>query len=129
MGRIVVGAWALLVSIWAGMVGGAVVFEPSIDHVPLYAVSFTLVAFPAAYATISRNPEVFATAHRPGRVATYILVSFVVTVLFAVPFELLLGHTSGVAVVAQLVAFTLGLWAGLYAAYGGGLDAAFERYT
>ncbi|MBX0295256.1 hypothetical protein [Haloarcula nitratireducens] len=129
MGRKAMVAWALLVSVWAGLVGGAAVFEPSIDYVQLYAIGFAVVAFPAAYWTISSNRAIFDSAHRPGRMAIFILVIFLVTVVLATPSALLLGHTGPLGIVVQLLAYVVGLAAALYAAYGGGFDLAWERYT
>ncbi|QIO21884.1 hypothetical protein [Haloarcula sp. JP-L23] len=121
--------WSLLVSIWAGLVGGAAVFEPGLQYVQLYAIGFALVAFPAAYWTISTHKQIFRTAHRPGRVAVFILVIFVVTVALATVFVFLLGNTSPLGIVAQLVAYAVGLAAALYAAYGGGVDYLWNEYT
>ncbi|MBX0322233.1 hypothetical protein EGH21_04205 [Halomicroarcula sp. F13] len=129
MGRRGMVGWSLLVSVWAGLVGGAAVFEPGLQYVQLYAIGFAVVAFPAAYWTISTHEQLFRNAHRPGRVAVFILTIFVVTVVLATVFALLLGTTSPLAIVAQLVAYVVGLAAALYTAYGGGVDYLWDEYT
>ncbi|WP_284007361.1 hypothetical protein [Haloarcula pelagica] len=122
-------AWAFLVSLWTAIVSGAAVYEPAVDLVPVYAVSFQLVAFGAAYWTIRRNEATVEEAHRPGRMLMFILALFVATVPLVTIANALLGHTSPLAIVAQLLGFLIGLAVGLYVAYGGGFDYAWEHYT
>ncbi|WP_254273368.1 hypothetical protein [Haloarcula marina] len=129
MGRASMVAWALLVSFWAGMVGGAAVAQPALEYIQLYTVGFAAVAFPLAYWTISTHPDVFASAHRPGRVGLFIVTIFVVTVVLATLFEFLLGYTSPLGIAAQLLAYVAGLGTALYLAYGGGFDYLWDEYT
>ena len=129
MRRRTILAWSLLVSIWTAIVSGAAVYEPSVDLVPVYAVSFQLVALVAAYWTIRNNEAAIEEAHRPGRMLMFILALFVATVPLVTIANTLLGHTSPPAIVAQLLGFLIGLAAGLYVAYGGGFEYVWEQYT
>jgi hypothetical protein len=129
MGRLAMVGWSLLVSIWAGLVGGVAVYLPTVDAAQLYTVGFQLVAWPVAYWTIREHPDVFADAHRPGRLAMFILACFFTTVTLATVANLALGHTSIVGMGVQLGAFAAGLGVALYVAYGGGFDRAWDTYT
>ncbi|MFC7249548.1 hypothetical protein ACFQJ5_06825 [Halomicroarcula sp. GCM10025324] len=129
MGRLSLVGWSLLVSVWAGIVGGVAVYIPSLDVAQLYTVGFQLVAWPAAYWTMREHRDIFDDAHRPGRLAMFILVFFFATVSLATVANLALGHTSLAGILVQLATFVAGLATALYVAYGGGFDWAWETYT
>ncbi|MHC3378811.1 hypothetical protein [Haloarcula sp. H-GB5] len=129
MRRLPTFGWALLVSIWAGLVGGAVIREPSVDLVPLYAVICQLLGLVAAYWTMREHDQVLESVHRPGRVGMFIIVLFFVMVPISTVFALALGDTSAVGVATQWVSYLAGLGSALYVAFAGGFDQAWETYT
>ncbi|MBV0903676.1 hypothetical protein [Haloarcula salina] len=129
MRRLSTAGWAILVSLWAGIVGGAVIREPTVDLVPAYAVGCQVVALLAAYWTMRRHDDILASAHRPGRVALFILALFFVTVPLTILLDLLLGHSTPLGIAAQWLAYLLGLGTGLYVSFAGGFDRAWAEYT
>ena len=129
MRRLPTFGWALLVSIWAGLVGGAVIREPSVDLVPLYAVTCQLIGLVAAYWTMHERGYILDSVHRPGRVGMFIIVLFFVMVPLSTVFALALGDTSVVGVATQWVSYLVGLGSALYVAFAGGFDRAWDEYT
>ncbi|MDT3433450.1 hypothetical protein [Haloarcula sp. 1CSR25-25] len=129
MRRLPTFGWALLVSIWAGLVGGAVIREPSVDLVPLYAVTCQIIGLGAAYWTMRAYDGILDSSHRPGRVGLFIIVLFFLTVPLSTVFVLALGDTSAAGVAAQWLSYLLGLGGALYVTFAGGFDRAWEEYT
>ena len=129
MRRLPTFGWALLVSIWAGLVGGAVIREPSVDLVPLYAVTCQLLGLGAAYWTLREHDDILESAHRPGRVGMFIIVLFFVMVPLSTVFALALGDTSVPGVATQWLSYLVGLGSALYVSFAGGFDRAWEEYT
>ncbi|WP_336358435.1 hypothetical protein [Haloarcula sp. CGMCC 1.6347] len=129
MRRLPTFGWAVLVSIWAGLVGGAVIREPSVDLVPLYAVTCQLIGLVAAYWTMRERDDILESVHRPGRVGMFIIVLFFVMVPLSTIFALWLGATSVPGVATQWLSYLVGLGSALYVAFAGGFDRAWEEYT
>ncbi|MDQ2073329.1 hypothetical protein ACODNH_07845 [Haloarcula sp. NS06] len=129
MRRLPTFGWALLVSIWAGLVGGAVIREPSVDLVPLYAVICQLLGLVAAYGTMRKRDHILESVHRPGRVGMFIIVLFFVMVPLSTVLTLALGDSSVVGIATQWVSYLVGLGSALYVAFAGGFDRAWEKYT
>ncbi|EMA11343.1 hypothetical protein SAMN05443574_10343 [Haloarcula vallismortis] len=129
MRRLPTFGWAFLVSIWAGLVGGAVIREPSVDLVPLYAVICQLFGLVAAYWTMRERDHILDSVHRPGRVGMFIIVLFFVMVPLSTIFALALGATSVAGVATQWLSYLVGLGSALYVAFAGGFDRAWEEYT
>jgi len=129
MRRLPTFGWAFLVSIWAGLVGGAIIREPSVDLVPLYAITCQLIGLGAAYWTMREYSEVLDASHRPGRVGMFIIVLFFVTVPLSTVFDLALGHTSPLGIGTQWLSYLAGLGGALYVTFAGGFDRAWEEYT
>jgi len=129
MRRLPTFGWAFLVSIWAGLVGGAIIREPSVDLVPLYAITCQVIGLGAAYWTMRTYDEIFESIHRPGRVGMFIIVLFFLTVPLSTVFDLALGHTSALGVGTQWLSYLLGLGSALYITFAGGFDRAWEEYT
>ncbi|KZX47296.1 hypothetical protein [Haloarcula sp. K1] len=129
MRRLPTFGWAFLVSIWAGLVGGAVIREPSVDLVPLYAVTCQLIGLVVAYWTMRERDDILESVHRPGRVGMFIIVLFFVMVPLSTIFALGLGATSIPGVATQWLSYLMGLGSALYVAFAGGFDRAWEEYT
>ncbi|MCJ0619895.1 hypothetical protein JZX76_10345 [Haloarcula hispanica] len=129
MRRLPTFGWAFLVSIWAGLVGGAVIREPSVDLVPLYAVTCQLIGLVVAYWTMRERDDILESVHRPGRVGMFIIVLFFVMVPLSTIFALWLGATSIPGVATQWLSYLVGLGSALYVAFAGGFDRAWEEYT
>ncbi|WP_336328933.1 hypothetical protein [Haloarcula sp. CGMCC 1.2071] len=129
MRRLPTFGWAFLVSIWAGLVGGAVIREPSVDLVPLYAVTCQLIGLVAAYWTMRERDDILESVHRPGRVGMFIIVLFFVMVPLSTIFALWLGATSVPGVATQWLSYLVSLGSALYVAFAGGFDRAWEEYT
>ena len=129
MRRLPTFGWALLVSIWAGLVGGAVIREPSVDLVPLYAVICQLLGLIAAYGTMRERSHILESVHRPGRVGMFIIILFFVMVPLSTVFALALGDTSVPGVATQWFSYLVGLGSALYVAFAGGFDRVWETYT
>ncbi|AEM58183.1 hypothetical protein HISP_13210 [Haloarcula hispanica N601] len=129
MRRLPTFGWAFLVSIWAGLVGGAVIHEPSVDLVPLYAVTCQLIGLVVAYWTMRERDDILESVHRPGRVGMFIIVLFFVMVPLSTIFALWLGATSIPGVATQWLSYLMGLGSALYVAFAGGFDRAWEEYT
>jgi hypothetical protein len=129
MRRLPTFGWAFLVSIWAGLVGGAIIREPSVDLVPLYAITCQIIGLCGAYWTMRTYDEIFESIHRPGRVGLFIIVLFFVTVPLSTVFDFALGHTSALGVGTQWLSYLLGLGSALYITFAGGFDWAWEEYT
>ena len=129
MRRLPTFGWAFLVSIWAGLVGGAIIREPSVDLVPLYAVTCQVVCLGAAYWTMREHADVLESIHRPGRVGMFVIALFFLTVPVSTVFALAVGHTSAIGIAAQWLSYLLGLGGALYITFAGGFDRAWEEYT
>ncbi|EMA33525.1 hypothetical protein [Haloarcula japonica] len=129
MRRLSTFGWAFLVSIWAGLVGGAIIREPSVDLVPLYAVACQLLGLIAAYWTMREHDHILESVHRPGRVGMFIIVLFFVMVPISTVFALVLGATSVPGVATQWLSYLVGLGSALYITFAGGFDRVWETYT
>jgi len=129
MRRLTMVSWALVVGFWTGTVGAAAIEPPSIALLPAYTVGLMALGTAFSYWTMAQHQSVLADANRPGRMALFILVHFLVSVVLATAFDLLAGHTAPLGIALQLVAALGGTTAGLGVAYAGGFDAAWERYT
>ncbi|MGB9931027.1 hypothetical protein [Haloarcula amylolytica] len=129
MRRLPTFGWAFLVSIWAGLVGGAIIREPSDGLIQAYTLICQICGLVGAYWTMRTHDDILESVHRPGRVGMFIIVLFFVTVPLSTIFDFALGHTSALGIGTQWLSYLVGLGSALYITFAGGFDWAWEEYT